>query len=52
MVAGAKIDCNKIVGLQLGEWKGVSLHGPFNWTDKLIMILGIWFGPSLQLEIN
>ena len=29
-----------------------TLPGPFRWSDGPIRILGVWFGPDLQLERN
>ena len=46
-VTGAKINREKSVGLRLG-----SLKGPFIWKDDPCKILGVWFGPDLQLEKN
>ena len=52
-MAGAKINFDKTEGLWLGVWKGsVPLTGPFSWSDRPIHILGVWFGPGLQLERN
>ena len=51
-VTGAKINCEKSVSLQLGSWKGCAHPGPFIWRDIPCKILGIWFGPNLQLEKN
>ena len=51
-VTGAKINRDKSSGLRLGAWKGVALPGPFSWTDGPVRILGVWFGPDLQLEKN
>ena len=51
-VTGARINREKSVGLRLGSWKGSSLPGPFSWTDGPCKILGVWFGPDLQLEKN
>ena len=49
-LAGAK---DKSEGLRLGAWKrGGPLPGPFRWSDGLVRILGVWFGPDLQLERN
>ena len=31
---------------------GSVLRGPFRWSDGPIRILGVWFGPDLQLERN
>ena len=51
-VTGAKINREKSVGLRLGSWKGCVLPGPFIWKDGPCKILGVWFGPDLQLEKN
>ena len=51
-VTGAKINRDKSVGLRLGSWKGCALPGPFIWKDGPCKILGVWFGPDLQLEKN
>ena len=51
-VTGARINREKSVGLRLGSWKGCALPGPFSWTDGSCKILGVWFGPDLQLEKN
>ncbi len=51
-VTGAKINRDKSSGLRLGAWKGVDLPGRFGWTDGPVRILGVWFGPDLQLEKN
>ena len=51
-VTGAKINREKSVGLQLGSWKGCALPGHFIWKDDPCKILGVWFGPDLQLEKN
>ena len=33
-VVGAKVNFDKIKGLQLGAWRGgLPLHGPFRWSD-------------------
>ena len=40
-------------GLRLGAcWDSVLLPGPFRWSDGPVCILGVWFGPGLQLEGN
>ena len=50
-VAGAKVNFDKGEGLRLGAWRGsVPLPGPFRWSDGPVRILGVWFGPGLQLE--
>ena len=51
-VTGAKINREKSVGLRLGSLKGCALPGPFIWEDGPCKILGVWFGPDLQLEKN
>ena len=52
-VAGAKVNFDKSEGLWLGAWRGsVPLPGPFRWSDGPVRILGVWFGPGLQLERN
>ena len=51
-VTGAKINREKSDGLRLGSWKGCALPGPFIWKDGPCQILGVWFGPDLQLEKN
>ena len=51
-VTGAKINHEKSVGLWLGSWKGCTLPGPFIRKDGPCKILGVWFGPDLQLEKN
>ena len=48
-----KVNFDKSEGLRLGAWKGSNtLPGPFRWSDGPICILGVWFGPDLQLERN
>ncbi len=43
----------KSEGLRLGAWRGSdTLPGPFRWSDGPVRILGVWFGPDLQLERN
>ena len=52
-VAGAKVNFDKSEGLRLGAWRGSNtLPGPFRWSDGPIRILGVWFGPDLQLVRN
>ena len=52
-IAGAKVNFDKNEGLRFGAWKGSNtLPGPFRWSDGPISILGVWFGPDLQLERN
>ena len=52
-IPGAKDNFDKSEGLRLGAWRGSNtLPGPFRWSDGPIRILGVWFGPDLQLERN
>ena len=52
-IAGAKVNFDKSEGLRLGAWRGSNtLPGLFRWSDGPIRILGVWFGPDLQLERN
>ena len=52
-VAGAKVNFDKTEGLGLVSWRGsVPLPGLFRWSYGPIHILGVWFGPGLQLERN
>ena len=51
-VAGAKINHEKSVSLRLGLSKGCALPCPFIWKDGPCKILGVWFGPDLQLKKN
>ena len=52
-IAGAKVNFDKSKGFRLGAWRGSNtLPGPFRWSDGPIRILGVWFGPDLQLEQN
>ena len=52
-IAGAKVNFDKSEGLRLGAWRGSNtLPGPFRWSDGPVRILGVWFGPGLQLERN
>ena len=52
-VAGAKINFDKSEGLRLGAWRsGAPLPRPRCWIDRPICILGVWFGPGLQLNRN
>ena len=49
----AKVNFDKSEGLRLGDWRGSNtLPGPFRWSDGSVCILGVWFGPDLQLERN
>ena len=48
-IAGAKVNFDK----SEGAWRGSNtLPGPFRWSDGPIRILGVWFGPDVQLERN
>ena len=52
-IAGAKVNFDKSESLRLGAWRGSNtLPGPFRWSDGPVCILGVWFGPDLQLERN
>ena len=52
-VAGAKVNFDKSEGLRLSAWRGSNtLPVPFCWSDGPVRILGVWFGPDLQLERN
>ena len=52
-IAGAKVNFDKSEGLRLGAWKGNdTLPGPFRWSDGPVRIIGVLFGPDLQLERN
>ena len=52
-IAGAKVNFDKSECLRLGAWRGSNtLPGPFRWSDGAIRIIGVWFGPDLQLERN
>ena len=52
-IAGIKVNFDKSKGLQIDAWRGSdTLPGPFCWSDGPIRILGVWFGPDLQLERN
>ena len=52
-IAGAKVNFDKSEGLRLGSKRGSNtLPGPFRWSEGPICILGVWFGPDLQLERN
>ena len=52
-IAETKINFDKSEGLQLGDWRsGVSLPRPFRWINGPVHILGVWFGPVLQMEQN
>ena len=52
VVTGSKINCEKSVGLRLGAWKNSALPCPFFWKDTPCKVLGVWFGPVLQLKKN
>ena len=52
-IAGAKVNFDKSEGLRLGAWRGSdTFPGPFHWSEGPVRILGLWFGPDLQLEPN
>ena len=52
-IAGVKVNFDKSEGLRLGAWRGSNtLPGSFRWSDGPIRILGVSFGPDLQLERN
>ena len=52
-IAGAKVNFDKSEGLRLGAWRGSNTRpGPFRWSVGPVRILGVWFGPDLQLERN
>ena len=52
-IPGTKVNFDKSEGLRLGAWRGSNtLPGPFRWSGGPIRILGVWFGPDLQLERN
>ena len=51
--ARAKVNFDKSEGLRLGAWRSSdTLPEPFRWSDGPLSILGVWFGPDLQLERN
>ena len=50
-IARTKVNFDKSEGLQLSAWRGSdTLPWPFCWSDGPVCILGVWFGPDLQLE--
>ena len=52
-IAGAKVNFDKSEGLRLGAWRcSDALPGPCRSSDGPVCILGVWFGPDLQLERN
>ena len=52
-VACAKVNFDKNKGFWLGSWRGsIPLPGSLRWSDGPVHILGMWFGPDLQLERN
>ena len=52
-IVGAKVNFDKSEGLRLCAWRGSdTLPGPFRRSDGPVGILGVWFGPDLQLERN
>ncbi|MCP3653585.1 MAG: zinc-binding domain-containing protein [Herbaspirillum sp.] len=52
------MNADKSVGLLLGEWRGeptpaaASGVGVWRWTEGPVKVLGVWFGPDLQVERN
>ena len=52
-IAGAKGNFDKSEGLRLDAWRGNdTLPGPFHRSDGPVNILGMCFGPDLQLKRN
>ena len=52
-IEGAKFNFDKSEGLRLGAWRNSNtVPEPFRWSDGHVCILGVWFGPDLQLERN
>ena len=52
-IAGAKVNFDESEDVQFGACSGSNtLPAPFHWNDGPIRILGVWFGPDLQLERN
>ena len=52
-IAGAKVKLDKSEGLLLSAWRGsYTLSESFCWSEGPVRILGVWFGPDLQLERN
>ena len=50
-ITGTNFDKSEV--LRLGAWRGSNtLPGSFRWSDGPVCILGVWFGPDLQLERN
>ena len=45
------IEVSKEIG-RLVSWKSCALLSPFIWREGPCKILGVWFGPDLQLEKN
>ena len=50
-IAGAKVNFDKSEEFQFGAWSD-TMPEPFRWSDRPVCILGVWFGPDLQLERN
>ena len=49
--SGARVSFDKGEGVQLSAWRdSETLSGPFRCSDRHVLVLGVWFGPNLQLE--
>ena len=50
-VAGAKVNLDRSEALRLGSWRGgVPQPGRFRWSGRPVCMLGMWFGPDLQIK--